>query len=96
VSNPLANFPGIPAVPQKLVQKIIIREYFDLADLLPDQLLSSQSTSTNILVVLPESAYATHRHKKHQIPDIATWAQVHRVLIRSFWDLLSQMNYLSS
>ncbi len=77
ISNPLANFPGIPAVPQKLVQKITSREYFDLADLLPDQLLSSPSTSTNTLVVLPESAYATHRRKKRQIPDIATWVQVY-------------------
>jgi hypothetical protein len=93
VSNPLANFPGIPAVPQKLVQKIISREYFNLADLLPDQLLSSPSTSTNTLVVLPESAYATHRRKKRQIPDIASKCTV---LIRSFWDLLSQINYLSS
>ena len=77
MSNPLANFPGTPALPQKLVQKIISREYFDLADLLPDQLLASPGPSTSTLVILPESAYSTHRRKKRQIPDIATWVQVY-------------------
>ena len=48
-----------------------------MADLLPDQILSSPGPSSSTLVILPESAYATHRRKKRQIPDIATWVQVY-------------------
>ena len=59
------------------MQKITNYEYVDLPDLLPDQLLSNSTSSTDTVVVLPESAYATHRKKKRQIGDIATWVQVY-------------------
>ena len=79
ISNPLATFPGTPALPPKLVQKITSRDYFDLADLLPDQILSSSGSSNSTVVILPESVYATHRRKRRQIPDIATWIQVYSI-----------------
>ena len=59
------------------MQKIVSRDYFDLDDLLPEQLLSTTSPNNNTVVILPESAYATQRRKKRHIPDIATWVQVY-------------------
>lgn len=54
------------------------REYIDLSSLLPEQLHSADSLSgtTSNIVILPESTYETHKRKKRQIPDIATWVQV--------------------
>ena len=52
-----------------------------MSSLLPDQLHSAASTGTpnNSIVILPEAAYETHKRKKRQIPDIATWVQVYSV-----------------
>ena len=79
-SAPIATFPGCPAIPHKLVKKIVAWEYIDLADLLPEQLRhdSTSSTTANV-VILPELACDIQRRKKRQIPDIATWVQVYSI-----------------
>ena len=73
-----ATIPGIPSLPTKLIQKIISWEYVDLGELLPEhlRLASSSSAISSSVVILPESSYHTHRRKKRQITDIATWVQV--------------------
>ena len=76
---PLIAFPRCPAIPPKLVQKILAWEYVDLGTLLPEQLHSAASTSSSAIVILPESTYETHKRKKRQIPDIATWVQVYSI-----------------
>ena len=94
-TNPLAPFPGTPSLPPKIVQRILSRDYFDLADLLPDQLQPAPSAPTTSLVILPESSYATQRRKRRQIPDIATWVQVYStyilVLASSFPEQLTEL-----
>ena len=79
-SATIATFPGCPAIPHKLVKKIVAWEYIDLADLLPEQLRhdSTSSTTANV-VILPELACDIQRRKKRQIPDIATWVQVYSI-----------------
>jgi hypothetical protein len=69
---------GIPNLPTKLVQKIISWKYIDLGELLPEhlQLASTGTAVSSSVVILPESSYNTHRRKKRQIADIATWVQV--------------------
>ena len=62
-SAPIATFPECPALPHKLVRRIVAWEYIDLAELLPEQLRhdSSSSTTTNV-VILPELACDIQRH----------------------------------
>ena len=91
----LTPFPGTPPLPPRIVEKILSREYFDLADLLPEQLHSSTTPTNNSLVILPESAYSTQRRKRRQIADIATWVQVYStymlVLASTFPDQLPEL-----
>ena len=64
----LAQFPGMPHLPPKLLQKIRSREHIDLADLLREQIHCSASASPSAsLVMLPKSSYGTQQHKKRQI-----------------------------
>ena len=92
----LAQFPGMPHLSPKLLQKILSR---DLADLLLEQIHCSASTSPSAsLVVLPESSYVTHRHKKRQIytrHSYMAWVQEYSTymlaLASSFPELLLEL-----
>ena len=66
----------IPPAPRKLLQKIINWEYIDPSELSPEQLNQPTTRITSVVVVLPESAYETQRHRKKQLQNIALWVQV--------------------
>ena len=46
-SNPLAAFPNMEPLPEKLIEKILSWQYFELGDLLPDQLQATPSLATS-------------------------------------------------
>ena len=74
--------PGCPTLPAKMVAKILSKEYFDLADLLPDQLRAGPSSlggPLDRIVVLPESLFEANKRKRRQIPDIAAWVRVYSI-----------------
>ncbi len=78
--NPLAGFPDIPAIPQKLLEAILTWQYTDLSELLPDQLRSSATNTPSIdshLILVPQRTWESQKKRKRQIADIATWVQLY-------------------
>ena len=75
----ISALPGLPAVPQKVVKKILGGEYIDMAELLPDAwrmeelMFTSQSAQT-----CPGAVRAANR--KRPVTDILTWVECFSVL----------------
>ena len=68
-------------LPEKLIEKILSWQYFDLADLLPDQLQATPSLAspeTQVMLV-SQGSWETQRRRKRQIKDISSWIHVYSI-----------------
>ena len=66
---------GIPALPKRMVKKMLAWEYIDLADLPPARAnvpKDALSSTPNVLLI---QSIETVRHHHRLIPDITTWVQ---------------------
>ena len=97
VSPMSLSIPGIPAVPLKLSQKILVGNYVEMAELLPDswrmeELLYQQST-------IPGQCSWPLRPRKRSITDILTWMECFTVMaavITSKYPEKASQNFLYS
>ena len=84
VSKPVAEVTlgrGIPALPKRMVEKMLAWEYVDLAELPPARAnMAKEAMGTTPNVLLVQSLESVRHHRKI-IPDITTWVQCYSIYV---------------